>query len=355
MHISHIRDRLKSNSIGRFLLYFLSLVYIILFEINKLIKTLSKKDKYNFVFVCVGNISSGGTGKTTIVIEIAKKLLRSGLKVCILTRGYKSKYKKNDIIEVNYSELDSFINNEMISDEHKLISLILRDEKIPVIASKNRRLGLRFIAEKYKPDVVISDDGFQNFSFKYDYSIVVINPNQIDDKILPLGNLRESYSGIKRADAVIINHCELFDSQRIDYIEKKLSKYIKRDKIFRGFYIIDGFEDIINNKTYDKNFFSGKKIAVFSAIGDNEEFINYLVKFGAKPVKIWKYPDHYRYSEYDIISIQNLRENLPVVTTMKDAVKILSIARKIFKSGFYVTRISMMIEEKLIDEILNIR
>lgn len=355
MDISAIRDRLKKRYLGRFFLYILSLVYLVLFQLNRLAKAFCKKESFSFVVVCVGNISSGGTGKTTVVLELAKKILQRGLKVAILTRGYKSRYKRKDIIAPDYSQIESFLNDEKASDEHKLLTLLLKEEKIPVVASKNRRYGFRFIGERYNPDVVISDDGFQNFSFRYDYSIVVINPNQIDDRLLPLGNLREPYSGVKRADAVIINHTELFDEKKIEDIEKRLAQYIKKNRIFRSSYKIEGFEDVVNHIRYGSDLFLGRKIAVFSAIGDNEEFLSYLVRSGANPVKVWRYPDHYQYKESDLISIENLRDGLPIVTTMKDAVRILKMAKRIFKWGFYVARVSVDIDERIIDEIMRLK
>ncbi|MCX7641425.1 MAG: tetraacyldisaccharide 4'-kinase [Elusimicrobiales bacterium] len=353
MHIMHLRDIFKRNIVGKYILYFLSSIYYILFEINKLIKILFRKKKEGkFLFVCVGNISTGGTGKTTIVIELAKKLYEKGIKTSIIMRGYKSKYEKNDIVEVDYSDIESIINDQKISDEQKLMAIMLKKEKIPIIASKNRKLAIDTAITKYKSEIIISDDGYQNFNFEYDYSVVVINPNQINEKLLPFGNLREPYSGLKRANIVIINHCELFKEEEIKKIEKIISKYIYNNKIFRKFYTIDGFEDVIEGRSYSKNFFTGRKIAVMSGIGDNEQFINYLIKIGAKPVKIWKYPDHYQYTEYDLISIENLRENLPLVTTMKDAVRILQKVKRIFKSQFYITKISTQIDDSIIEEII---
>ncbi|MCX7905083.1 MAG: tetraacyldisaccharide 4'-kinase [Elusimicrobiales bacterium] len=355
MNLLELRDNLKKNCIGRFLLYFLTAIYYIGFEINKFVRIFFKnfvKRKKNYYLICVGNISTGGTGKTTFVIELAKKINSTRLKTIIITRGYKSKFKKNDVFDFDYSMFENLIGEEKISDEQKLMALILRKEKIPIIASKNRKKAIKFALEKYKPNVIIFDDGYQNFNFNYDYSIVLINPNQIYEKLLPFGNLREPYSGIKRANLVFINHYDIFENENIKKIEDFLSKYISIKKILKGSYTIEGFEEIINIKTYPKDYFLNKEIAVFCGIGDNDQFINYLVKLGAKPIKIWKYPDHYQYTEKDLISIENIRQNLPLVTTMKDAVRVFKKIKNIFKSEFYVAKISIKIEKEFISEIV---
>lgn len=355
MDLVLLREKIKRNKIGEFSLYFLTFMYLLVFNLNRFIAILfRKKISKEFKLICIGNISCGGTGKTTAVIEIAKKIFLRNKKIAIIMRGYKSKARKNEIIETSYNEINNFISDEKISDEQKLMSLMLKDERIPILSSKNKKLAIQKARTKHLPEIIISDDGFQNFWIKYDYSIVLINPNQIHEKILPLGNLREPYSGIKRANAVIINHCELFEPKKIKEIEEYLSKYISKEKIFKGYYLIDGFDDPIEAKKYPKDFFSNKDVAIFSGIGDNEQFVNYIKNTGANPVKIWKYPDHYNYKIEDLKSIQNLREGLPLITTMKDVVKILSISKDIFKSRFYVASITMIIDEKIIDEIINL-
>lgn len=355
MNLIILREKIKKNKIGVFFLYIASIVYILFFNLNRFIATLfRKKINKDFKLICIGNISCGGTGKTTVVMEIAKKILLRNKNIAIIMRGYKSKAKKNEVIESNYYDINNFMLNEKASDEQRLMTLMLQKEKIPILASKNKKLAINTAYQKYFPQIIISDDGFQNFWLKYDYSIILVNPNQINEKILPLGNLREPYSAIKRADAVIINHCELFEHKKIKKIEDYLSNYISKEKIFKGYYIIDGFDELTEGKTYPKDFFSNKDVAVFSGIGDNEQFINYIKNTGANPIKVWKYPDHYNYKLEDLKSIENLRDNLPIITTTKDAVKIFSISKEIFKSKFYVARISMVIDERIIDNIINL-
>ncbi|MGC9069833.1 MAG: tetraacyldisaccharide 4'-kinase [Elusimicrobiales bacterium] len=356
MELEKIRNRIKKNVVGRLLLSLLSIIYYTLFVSNKLIrKKIIGSKKIKTPIICVGNISVGGSGKTTVVSNIAAELSKKGFKIAVVMRGYKSQFRKNDVVESDYENLTSFINDPMVSDEQKVLSLIFKDQRIPVIASKNRFAACMRAVEKYNPDFIIFDDGFQNFSFEYFFSVVVINPNQIDDKLLPFGNLREPYSGVKRADAIIINHCELFEEKIIELTEKKLSLYAKKERIIRGFYEIEGFEDPIVSKTFSKKFFANTPVAVFSGIGDNKQFIEYIRKTHANPIKIWEYPDHYSYTERDLISIEELRERLPLITTVKDAVRILKYVSRIFKRDFYITIIKMKTEKDITKLILNKR
>lgn len=353
MDLEKIRNRIRSNFAGKIFLSVLSIVYYSAFLMNKFFKkNIKPRKKFSSKIVCVGNISSGGTGKTTVVYHIANSLSKKGFKLAVVTRGYRSGFKKNEISVPDYDNISDFLNNEKVSDEHKVLAIMLKEQKIPVIASKNRHLAFRVAENEYKADFIISDDGFQNFDFDYFFSFVVINPNQMDDYLLPLGNLRETYRGIKRADAVIINHCELFNEEKIKKTTSKISNYISERKIFKASYEIEGFENPSTSKTYSLKFFSDREVCIFSAIGDNEQFVEYIKKTGAKPVKIWKYPDHYSYTEKDLVSIKNLSEGLPVITTVKDAVKILTYSIKIFETNLYITKIKMICDD-LSDVILS--
>lgn len=348
MDIESLRNKIRNNYIGRLFLFLLSYIYYSLFLTKKKIYDfrIIKPKKFSRPIICVGNISTGGTGKTTFVISLSKNLSNSKIKHVIVTRGYKSNVRYNDIIDINDTNIDNMISNSNISDEARLIALSLRGKNVPVISCKNRKKSIEFAINNYSPDIVIMDDGFQNFSIYKDLSIAIINLNKIDDSILPYGNLRERYSGIKRADFVVLNHCELFDDKYIENSFNNLSKYNK--KIIKASYKPIDFIDIITGEKIKLENLIWKDVAIFSGIGDNSQFKKIIESIKIKVKMSWQFTDHYKYTIQDLISINNIRGRLPLITTMKDAIKFYSIAQEIFKKEIYVMDVDVVGDIQLI-------
>ncbi|MEF3280195.1 MAG: tetraacyldisaccharide 4'-kinase [Elusimicrobiota bacterium] len=346
MDIEKIRNEIRKKFWGALLLKFLSFIYYFLFITKKKGHDIGllKVNKYSKPVICVGNISSGGTGKTTFVISISKKLSNIGIRHTIVLRGYKSESKYNDIIDLNDTNFDRLMLDPAISDESKLIALSLKGLGVPVISSKNRKKSIEFAIHNYNPQLIIMDDGFQNFSIKKDLSIVIINLNMIEDFLLPFGNLRESYNGIKRADFIILNHCELFEKDFIKKSVEKISKYSNK-KIIEAFYKPWGFLDLIKNEKIILSKFKWKEVAIFSGIGDNSQFKKLLEKYGFIISKSWQFSDHHKYSIQELESINKIRESLPLITTLKDAVKFYSRAKEIFREKIYALDVDIVIDD----------
>lgn len=357
MNLEKLRNEIKSFYIGKFFLLLLSFLYRFAFFIKKSFYSAGIINPKSFKkpIICVGNISTGGTGKTTFVISLSKELAKSDIKTAVTMRGYKSGYAKNDVADSKI--VGNFFEDQKMADEQKLISLSLKDLGIPVVASKNRKKAIEYAIDRYNPDVLIMDDGFQNFSIKKDLNIVILNINMLYDKILPVGNLRESYLGLKRANFVILNHCELFDS---DYIEKAYSyvkKYVDENKIIKASYVISGFLNNVTGEKISLEYFrrNFKDVALFSGIGDNSQFKKMIEKSGFKVLKVWQFPDHYKYSYEELKSINNLRDGLPLLTTYKDSVKFMSKSKEIFSTDIYSADVDIRLSENsIIDSIKKI-
>lgn len=338
MNPEKIRDSIKSNPAGYIFLYLISYIYLSLITIKKFLFKIGffKTKKFLKPVICVGNISTGGTGKTTFVFNIAKELSKDLITSAIVTRGYKSKYSRNEIVDIN--KIENFLNLDQISDEQKLLKVLLANLNIPVIAFKNRAKAIEYAINTYNPEVIIMDDGLQNFSIYKDLKIVLINLNRFNDSLLPLGNLRERYDAVKDVDFLILNHCELFDENYIAQAERFFRQYLEEDKIIRAEYEITEMIDIITGRRIKLNDFKQnfKEVAIFSGIGDNLQFKKGIEKIGVKVVKCWQFADHHNYSYNDLKSINELRGEIPVITTYKDVIKFISITKEIFKKDIYV-------------------
>ena len=239
-------------------------------------KRKSNKTKFNIKTICIGNIYLGGTGKTSLAIEIYKILSKKFDPVFI-------KKKYNDQI-----------------DEIKQLS-----QKGNIIINKDRKNSL-FLAEKKKFNIAILDDGLQQKNIHYDLSIACFNSqNGFGNKfIIPSGPLRENIKELKEYDFIFIN------GEKNNQVLERSIKNIKSKNIFKAKY----------KPTNLKKFNLKKKYLMFSGIGNPHEFEKTLIKHKFKVVKKIVYPDHYKFTNIEITEIKRIAKtkNLIIITTEKD-------------------------------------
>ena len=264
------------------ILYPLSLLFLLIFLIIKLLKI---QKKFPIPIICVGNIYLGGTGKTPLASEIFKIIKSSGKNPGFVKKGY-----------------------DYLYDEIKMLQKIGK-----TFSSKNRRKAISSLILS-KHDVAILDDGFQDFSIKKDFSILCFNSRQLigNGLIIPSGPLRESFKSIKRADCIVIN-----GDKNIQF-EKKIKEINNNVKIFYSKYKI---------KNLDK--FKNKIVIAFAGIGNPSNFFELLKENNINIKKTYSFPDHHNYSDRDYDYLLKLSENgVLLVTTEKDYCRLNDIQKK---------------------------
>ncbi len=170
----------------------LSIIYgFIVFLRNKLfdLNILKSKKVDGVKVICIGNIVAGGTGKTPAVQYFVNEYLRKNMKVGILSRGYKGK-RKTDLLLVRDEE-KIYCTSRESGDEAFFHA---ENFKVPVVVSKDRYKGAKFLKENCGVEVIIMDDGFQHRKLLKDENIVLIDATNPfgNNKFLPKGRLRES-------------------------------------------------------------------------------------------------------------------------------------------------------------------
>ena len=247
--------------------------------------------------ISVGNITTGGTGKTPVVRWLAEALRSRGIKPAILMRGYKSK------------------PNEL-SDEQAELHSQLGD--IVVHANPDRVAGANeVLCDHADVQAFILDDGFQHRRLHRDFDLVLIdatNPFGFGH-VLPRGLLREPIAGLARASAILITRADLAASS-IGHLDDHLHKLAPNAPIFRSAHEQFGLPPL-----------NGKRIIALSAIGNPDAFEQQLRSAGATIVQSKRFADHHHYSVNDL---EDLAGADAVVTTEKDWVKIskLDLSRK---------------------------
>ena len=269
-----------------------------------------KPRKLPIPVISVGNLSVGGTGKTTFVIFLTNLL--KDKKVCILLRGYKR--KSRGVLAV--SEYGKLLTDwEKAGDEAYLLARLL--PKACVVVAEDRYKGGEFALREFNPEVLILDDGFQHRKLHRDIDILLLKRKDVYDYLLPFGNLREPINSLKRADVIILSY------QDVDPFEFKTHKPTFR--MFRE------FSSLLNTEFEEIpiEVLKNKELIAFSGIGDNEQFLKVLKNLGFKIKKFISFPDHYDYKNF------KPEKGKIYITTPKDLVKLQNYSN-IFALNFKV-------------------
>ena len=266
------------------ILWPLSFFYQIFLSLKKFI---TKKNKFSKPIICVGNLYIGGTGKTPISIKIFE-IFKNKKHPVIIKKNYKDQKDEIDLLS-KYSKV--------ISHEKRSLSI-------------NEAVSKKF-------DLLILDDGFQDFSINKNLSIVCFNERQKigNGQTIPSGPLRQNLSALKDCHIVLINGKKDFE------FEQKLKKYNKDLEFFYFNYYPKNIND-----------FKNKKLIAFAGIGNPENFFDILKSNRLNVVKEISFPDHYEYSQKNLDNLIDLEKkyNGKLLTTEKDYLRISSFERKRF-------------------------
>ena len=270
--------------------------------------------------ICVGNLTTGGTGKTPAVIAITKILKNENKQhVAILSRGYKRKSKAPILLVSDGTSL--LATPEESGDEPFLIASTLKN--VPVVVGGDRYKSGIYSAAHTGAKIFILDDGYQHMQLHRDINILLIDASKPygNGHLLPKGILREPLNGISRADCVIVTRAN--EGGRVD-IEALVRKYNLHAPVFYASYKATGITDPDGN-SYDVNTIRGKKVFIFSGIANPQSFRKSIENIAGKVVGEISYPDHYWYKNDDLRKIIKKASDVSakaVITTAKDAVRL---------------------------------
>ncbi len=261
--------------------------------------------------ISVGNITVGGSGKTPMVVHIAERLSETGLRVLVLSRGYKRSGSGTEVVADGEKVL---LDPRRAGDEPYLMATRL--DGVPVMVGTDRvEAGLCGI-ERFSPDVIILDDAFQHLRIKRDLDIMLVDSRRGfgSGYLLPRGPLREPLSGINRADIVMIKGEGEF----------RLPWSVAQEKpVFRFSYIPKGLVGPDGELPGGVDRLRGRMIAALAGIADPASFFQTLERLGAVVTKTLAYPDHHWYTADDAERIKREADGTELlVTTEKDLARL---------------------------------
>jgi len=340
--MENLRDKIKDNFLGNLLLNFLSLVYgFIINTRHELYKTgFFKKMKLPVKVICFGNISTGGTGKTSTVILAATELKKTGFNVAIIMRGYKRKNKKRKIVILHK---DRNFSPDEAGDEALMLYDILKDLAIPIIVSSDRYKAGKAAIEEFNSNIILMDDGYQYFRLKRNKNFLLINSatDFRNERLLPLGNLRENKDGLKRADLIILTHCERQSEDNLRKIKHSIYKINPKADIIESMHVPQFFIDASTLRKIPLDAIKGNAVAV-SGIGDPSSFEESLKSLGLTIDQAWSFPDHHHFTDTELKTIENHRKDTTLITTYKDFSRFPKNWRKLIGKNVYILFIEVV-------------
>ncbi len=264
--------------------------------------------------ICVGNLSTGGTGKTPHVDLLIELILSSNKSIATLSRGYGRETK--GLKEVQNSSTALEVGDEPLFYKSKY------GKKIKVVVAEKRKKGIDYILQTApQTGVIILDDAFQHRAVKAGLNIIISDYSHpfYSDFILPAGNLRESRKGIKRAECIIISKCP-------SSISKNEMKSIREKIDFNPERIFFSRIEYSKLKPFYANLISSiENILLVAGIGNPTPLFEHLSKdFN---VKLLQFNDHHVFTPSDIVKIHQKFDtfangNKIIVTTEKDFMRL---------------------------------
>jgi len=259
--------------------------------------------------ISIGNMTTGGTGKTPMVIWITKRLRSYGMRVAIVSRGYGSENRSG----VNGP------NDEALEMEHRL-------PDTPHLQDPDRYRMTQIAANELDSEIIVLDDAFQHRQLARNLDIVLIDATEPFGfhRLLPRGLLREPLHGLLRSDLIVLMRVHLISIADRNAIVQKIKRYAPNTAIaetrIRANHLLqfDGQTEAIAK-------LKGQPVFVFCGIGNPENFNLTLEKLNCDIIGSEQYADHYHYQRSDLEHIKNsaqANKAAMIVCTHKDLVKI---------------------------------
>ena len=288
--------------------------------------------------ISIGNLSTGGTGKTPMVHLIVRMLLDAGKKPVIAMRGYGAKPGQK--------------GDEQLEHEQALPG-------IPVVAQPDRLEGLRQLFstdEGGMIDCVVLDDGFQHRKIARDLDIVLIDATRPPDRdaLLPRGHLREPIDSLRRAHVVVLTHCELTEESELTRLRGMIAEHAPGVTVLTARHVWGVMHSYIRNDgVWDSSSvpvsdLSRQVVQCVCGIGNSDAFVRMVVASDMKIDRRIVLSDHEPLNDKllrELTGRSGHSQIAPIIMTRKDWVKAKSLPGWPSGAHVYVPELTMEIDD----------
>lgn len=302
--------------------------------------------KLDVPVISVGNLTTGGTGKTPLVEWLCRALAQEDRRVCILTRGYG---RANPKARVLVSDGTNVLSNPGEAGDEPFLLAHNLTGIAAVISDPDRVAAGQWAIQKLGSHVFVLDDGFQYLRLARDLNILTIDATNPwgGGYLLPYGRMREPRSGVSRADCVVITRSEQGES--LSSIKTEVRKFLGTRPILVSRMKTTGIRELTSlssERAPEPGATLDQPAAAFCAIGNPKSFFDHLRREGHKLVLTRAFADHHNYNQSDVDSLIQDSQRLGaqrLITTSKDAVKLQPLS---FEVPCHILDIEISIADK---------
>ena len=280
-----------------------------------------KVHKLSCPVISVGNLAVGGTGKTPMVIWLARFLLEEGWRVGVVSRGYKG--EKTEKVLVVSDGRNILAGSDISGDEPQLLARRLPG--IPVLCSTKRALAAEAAVEQFRCEVVILDDGFQHRFVARNLDIVMFDSRYPfgDGSLFPRGILREQTTALTRAQVLVLSRFD--SSEQAEQSHKNLVGQWPDKTVVTAAHRATHLFKATTQRELPLSSVENKRLAAFAGIGRPDDFFRTVRDLGADLVHTTALPDHHPLTIELLASlVEEASEQKPELwlTTEKDWVRL---------------------------------
>jgi tetraacyldisaccharide 4'-kinase len=259
--------------------------------------------------ISVGNLVTGGSGKTPVVAALAKMLLASGEQPVILSRGY-GRTRSADRVVIVSDGTRVLVPVRESGDEPQMLARALAG--VPILVSADRYLAGRTAERQFRATVHLLDDGYQHFQLARDVNLLVMSSSDFDEQLLPTGRLREPLDAASAADALLVAGSE-----------DDASVLSSRTGVSPAFQVRASYGQpaVISGRRGEEY----RRVVAVAAIARPERFFSALAAEGWDVARRIVFRDHHWFSDRDIAAVRQAATQTGatlIVTTEKDAVRL---------------------------------
>jgi tetraacyldisaccharide 4'-kinase len=295
--------------------------------------------------IAIGNLSSGGTGKTPMAHLVAGHLQRLGHRVTLLSRGHGGSGESARMPRIVSDGEQILLTPEAAGDEPVLLARFLPG--VPVIVGRDRRASGRLAVSTFAPDVIVLDDALQYWQLHRDLNIVLLDARRPFDNgfVLPRGLLREPPAHLKRAGIVVLTRADRVPGDVLARNLEQAQVLAPDAAVFTATHAPLGWVRASDDVLLPLNALARQDAIAFSGIADGKAFVEAVQSLGVHVAASRDFGDHYAYGPADIATLAQTMNDGVAVTTEKDLVKVAPL----WPAGgppLYALRIGMALEDE---------